>query len=156
MIDKESRMVLKERLEKELLEAMRSKDDVRKRTIRLTISTIKLAEVEKGETLDDAAIMNLLYKEIKMRQETIVEAKKENRENIILDAEAEVEILNKFLPKPLSDEEIRNLAINMIHELNATNIKDMGRVMKELVPKVEGRASSDLISRIVRELLSNQ
>jgi hypothetical protein len=146
-------MSLKERLERELLSAMKSKNDVRKRTIRMAISNIKLAEVEKRDKLDDTSIMALIHKEIKTRHETIEDARKGNRENIVKEAEAEIAVLLEFLPKPLSENELIDLTKSVINELNATSMKEMGAVMKEMVQRVEGRASTDQISRVVRDLL---
>lgn len=149
-------MSFKERLENELHNAMRNKDDIRKRTIRMAISNIKLAEVEKRSPLDDDSIMALLHKEIKIRKETIDEAKKGNRQSIIDEIEPEIVILQEFLPKPLSDQELQELALYVINELNATSIKEMGIVMKDLITKVDSRASSDQISKVVKELLQRQ
>lgn len=146
-------MNLKERLENELINAMRNKNEERKRTIRMTISNIKLAEVEKHGFLDDDSIMALIHKEIKIRKETIDEAKKGNRQNIIDEIEPEIKILQEFLPKPLSDQELQDLALNVIGDLKATSLKDMGIVMKEMMTKIGGRASSEQISRVVKELL---
>lgn len=146
-------MSLKDRLERELLSAMKSQNDVRKRTIRMAISNIKLAEVEKRDKLDDTSIMALIHKEIKMRHETIEDARKGNRDNIIEDAEAEIAVLQEFLPKPLSENELIDMTKSVLTELNATSMKEMGAVMKEMKQRVEGRASTDQISHVVRDLL---
>ncbi len=149
-------MSIKDLLEKDLLEAVRNRDELRKKTIRIAITSIKLAEVEQGGKLEDSIIFSILQKEIKMRHETIEEAKKENRESIIKEAETEITILQGYLPKPLSKEELIELAKETIKELNATNVKEMGSVMKALIPKIQGRASNELISQVVREILQNQ
>ena len=148
-------MSLKEILEKELLSAMKLQNDVRKRTIRMAISNIKLAEVEKRGKLDDTSIMSLIHKEIKTRYETIEDAKKGNRENIIKEAQAEIAVLQEFLPKPLSEKELIDMTKSVLKELNATSMKDMSAVMKEMIQRVEGRASTDQISRVVRDLLQS-
>jgi len=148
-------MSLKEILEKELLSAMKSQNDVRKRTIRMAISNIKLAEVEKRGKLDDTSIMALIHKEIKTRYETIEDAKKGGRDNIIKEAQAEIAVLQEFLPKPLSEKELIDMTKSVLKELNATSMREMGAVMKEMIQRVEGRASTDQISRVVRDLLQS-
>ena len=148
-------MSLKEILEKELLSAMKSQNDVRKRTIRMAISNIKLAEVEKRGKLDDTSIMALIHKEIKTRYETIEDAKKGNRENIIREAQAEIAVLQEFLPKSLSEKELIDMTKSVLKDLNATSMKEIGAVMKEMIQRVEGRASTDQINRVVRDLLQS-
>jgi uncharacterized protein len=149
-------MALKEKLEAELFKAMRAKDEIRKRTIRMAISNIKLAEIERKGALEDSAIMASLYKEIKIRNETIEEARKGNRVSIISENIAEIAILQEFLPKTLNTEELTILAKRVIQEQNATSLKDMGNVMKLMVEKVNGQAPNDAISRVVKELLQNR
>jgi len=146
-------MSLKERLETELLNAMRSKDEDRKRTIRMAISTIKLAEVEQKKPLDDQAIISAVYKELKIRKEKIEDAKKGNRPAIIEEAEKEIAILQEFLPSLMGDEELEQLAKSVIQETGAQGMKDMGSVMKVMIEKTNGRAPNDSISLVVRNLL---
>jgi uncharacterized protein YqeY len=150
------KMTLKAKLEAELFVAMRAKDEIRKRTIRMAISNIKLAEIERKGILDDPAIMASLYKEIKNRKETIEDARKGNRDSIISENEAEIAILQEFLPKSLNTEELTILAKSIIQEKNATSLKDMGNVMKLMVEKVNGQAPNDAISKVIKDLLQNQ
>jgi uncharacterized protein YqeY len=150
------KMTLKAKLEAELFVAMRAKDEIRKRTIRMAISNIKLAEIERKGILDDPAIMASLYKEIKNRKETIEDARKGNRDSIISENEAEIAILQEFLPKSLNTEELTILAKSIIQEQNATSLKDMGNVMKLMVEKVNGQAPNDAISKVIKDLLQNQ
>ena len=149
-------MALKDKLEAELFNALRNKNEIRKRTIRMAISNIKLAEIDQKEILDDSGIMASLYKEIKIRNETIEEAKKGNRDSIIKETEAEIVILKEFLPQGLNDVELNDLSKVVIQELNASSIKDMGNVMKVMIERVKGQAPNDAISRVVRELLQNK
>ena len=149
-------MTLKEKMETELFVAMRARDEIRKRTIRMAISNIKLAEIERKGILEDSAIMASLYKEIKIRNETIEEARKGNRDSIISENEAEIAVLKEFLPKTLNVDELTILAKKVIQEQNASNLKDMGNVMKLMVERVNGQAPNDAISKIVKELLQNQ
>jgi uncharacterized protein YqeY len=145
----------KQQLENALKDAMRAHDEPRKRTIRMVLSAIKLAEVEKGGALDDIAIAGLLQKEVKSRRETINDAQKAARPDLISLAEEEITILEGFLPKPLSDEELAEAAKAVIAELGASAPNDTGKVMKELIPRLQGRAANDRVSQVVRRLLQN-
>jgi uncharacterized protein len=146
-------MVTRADLENELKDAMRTQDVVRKRTLRMVLSDLKLAEVEKGGMLDDTALLALLQKEIKSREETISEASKANRTDIIKDTEAEIGIIRSFLPVPLSNQALQDLVLSVIAEVGATTPADMGKVMKELTPRLQGRASGKDASDMVRRLL---
>lgn len=148
-------MALKDELENGLKDALRSGDDVRKRTIRMAMATAKLLEVEKGKALDDNGMLSVLQKELKTREESISEAKRGGREDLVADNEAEIKILRSFMPQPLSPDELEALARQAISEGGATSMTDMGKVMKILTPRLEGRASGGEASNIVRKLLSN-
>jgi len=147
-------MNLQENLVQSLHNAMRSNDDVTKRTIRMILSAIKLAEIDKGQTLDDAGIIAILQKEVKIRNEAIQDAERARREDLVKEAKAEQEVIEVFLPKQLSEDEIEALVKEAILETNANNPADMGKVMKAVMPKLQGRAAGDRISQIVRKLLS--
>ena len=147
-------MDTKQKLEAALKNAMRSDDKLAKNTLRLALSSIKLAEVEKGQSLDDLTIIMILQKEVKSRQETIREAKKAGREDLIQQNEQEITLLEKYLPKTMPEDELALLAEKVIAEIGANSISDMGKVMKNLMPRLEGRASGDQASRLVRKILS--
>ncbi len=100
-------MGIKRNLENSLHTAMKEKDDVRKNAIRMALSSIKLAEIESGKELDDPSIFSILQKEIKTREETITEAEKANRPEMIPQLQDEIAILKEYLPKELSDEELK-------------------------------------------------
>jgi uncharacterized protein YqeY len=146
-------METKQKLESALKEAMRANDAVRKTTIRMALSNIKLAEVEKGSPLEDNAILGILQKEIKGRREAISDAEKANRPDLIASAEAEIAVLNEFLPKQLTPEELTALASAAIQEVGASTPADMGKVMKVLMPRVQGRIAGDQVSQILKQLL---
>jgi len=147
-------MNMQENLVQSLHNAMRANDDVTKRTIRMVLSAIKMAEIEKGQPLDDVGIIGILQKEIKIRTEASQDAEKARREDLVLEAKAEQKVIETFLPKQLSENEIEVLVKEAIIETNASNPADMGRVMKAVMPKLQGRAAGDRISLIVRKLLS--
>jgi uncharacterized protein YqeY len=122
----------------------------------MALSTIKLMEVEKRAALDETSIIAILHKEIKGRREVIVDAKKGNRMDIIDSNNAEIAFLETFLPRQLSEEEIKTLCIEVINEVGAKSKLDMGKVMKVLVPRIDGRAQNEIISRMVALLLEDQ
>jgi hypothetical protein len=147
---------LKENIQKALTKAMKERDEDTKRTLRLVLSAIKLAEIDEKGELDESRILAILQKEVKTREDSIQEAQAAGRQDLIQQAEREIKILNLFLPKQLDDEELKQLAKGVIQETDATSIRDMGMVMKNLMPKLEGRASGQDASKIVRELLQNK
>ena len=132
---------------------MKSGDEVRKRTLRMVLAAVKQVEVDKRVTLDDMAVIALVQKEIKNRREALEEAHKANRPDLAADNEAEIAVLEAFLPKAMPAEELRALVQAAIAESGAASMTDMGKVMKLVMPKVAGRAPNDMISATVRELL---
>lgn len=146
-------MDMKTQLNEALKEAMKSNDDLRRRTLRMVMAAIKQVEVDKRTALDDAGVMALIQKEIKNRREALEEARKANRADLAADNEAEIAVLEAFLPKAMPAEELRALVQAAIAETGAAAPSDMGKVMKVVIPKVAGRAPNDMISAAVRELL---
>jgi uncharacterized protein YqeY len=146
-------MELKQQLENALRQAMRSNDDLSKQTIRMALAAIKFAEIEKGKPVDEAGISAILQKEIKSRRESIQDAEKAHRPDLIESAKAEISILEAFLPQQLSEAELQALVETAIAETQASGISDMGKVMKVLVPRLQGRAPGDRVSQIVRQML---
>lgn len=149
-------MDIKTQLNEAMKQAMRANDDVARRTTRMALAAVKQAEVDKRTTLDDAAVIALLQKEIKNRREAVEEAKKASRADLVADNEAEIKVLEGFLPKAMSRDELLALAQSAIAETGAASQTDMGKVMKALMPKVAGRAAGDQVSAVVKELLTKQ
>lgn len=147
-------MSLHKKLEDDLHDAMRSKDELRKDTIRMILSSLKMAEIETQKPLDDQGILNTIQKELKIREETIKELETANRKDLVDKALAEIEILDKYLPAQMTDDEIIVLVQAAITETGATKLAEMGKVMKTLLPKVSGAATPDRVSAIVKRLLS--
>jgi uncharacterized protein len=147
-------MDTKTQLNQALKDAMKSGDDTRKTTVRMVLAAIKQVEVDKRIELDEAAVLAILQKEVKSRREALDEAQKANRQDLASAAQAEIDILNTFLPQAMSAEELRELARQAIAETGASNPADMGKVMKAIMPKVAGRAPGDQVSAAVRELLA--
>lgn len=147
-------MNTKVKLNDSMKEAMKSGDELRKRTIRMVLAAVKQVEVDKRADLDDMAVTALIQKEVKNRREALEEAKKANRSDLVADNEAEIKVLEEFLPKAMDPEELRTLVQNAITETGAAAPSDMGKVMKVVMPKVAGRAPNDAISAMVKELLN--
>jgi uncharacterized protein len=146
-------MTIKTQLNDSMKDAMKSGDEVRKRTVRMALAAVKQVEVDKRIELDDTAVINLLQKEVKNRRESLEEAKKANRADLIEANEAEIKVLEAFLPKAMPAEELRALVQAAITETGAASPSDMGKVMKTVMAKVAGRAPNDMVSATVRELL---
>jgi uncharacterized protein YqeY len=146
-------MTLKNQIQTHLTAAMKARDEDTKRTLRLVMTSIKLAEVESGGDLDDSRILSILQKEVKTREDTIEEARSANRKELVEAAEKELLILQNFLPKQMGKDDQKAFAEKIIQDLGATGIKDMGQVMKILIPQLEGRASGQEASQVVRDLL---
>ena len=136
-----------------MTEAMRSKDEVGKRTFRMILSAVKMAEVEKRGALDEPALLGILQKEVKTRQEAVAEAEKAGRQDLITDSRAELELIKSFLPQSLTAQELETIIREAIAEAGATNPADMGKVMKLVSPKTQGRADNREVSQTVRKLL---
>lgn len=148
------RMDTRQRLESDIKDAMRAKDELRKRTLRMALSSIRLAEIEKGEALDEQATLALLHKEIKSRQESIADAERAGRPDLIEESQAEITILESYLPVQLSEQELEALARQAIDQAGATSPREMGQVMKILMPLLQGRATGNDASQVVRRLLA--
>lgn len=149
-------MDTKKQIEKDFKDALRAGDEVRKRTLRMVLSSIKLAEVDKGEALEDEEVLAILRKELKSRRESIADAEQAGRPDIVKESESEISVLEEYLPQPLTQDEIEKLANQAIAEVGASSPQDMGNVMKVLMPRVKGRADGSLVSQSVRNLLADK
>ena len=148
-------MELRTQIESDLKDAMRASNEVVKRTLRMVLASIKMAEVEKGggTRLDNAAIIPILQKEIKSRRESILEAEKANRPDLAQSSQEEIAVLETYLPQGVREQELRTMTEDVIKELNASAPSDMGKVMKTLLARLQGRAAGDQVSKMVREYL---
>lgn len=126
---------------------------MRKQNIRMVMSAIKLNEVEKGSSLDEASVIAIIQKELKTRQEALQDAQKANRPDLEEQYQEEITFLESFLPQQLSLEALGALVSETIKEIGASGPADMGKVMKALMPKLQGRASGNQVSQAVREQL---
>ena len=144
---------LKQKLETDLKQAIRAKDNVRRSTIRLVMAAIKNAEIAQQTALDDPNILGIIAKEAKQRHESIEAFKQGNRPDLVAQEEAELAILQEYLPEAITREEIIAEAKRVIAEVGAQGPRDKGRVMPQLIAKLKGRADGKEINAVVTELL---
>lgn len=149
-------MSLQKKLRSDLKDAMRQKDETRKRTIRLAMAAITNAEVAQKRELDDPGVLAVLAKEAKQRQESIEEYHKGGRDDLVQQQKAELAILQTYLPQLLSRQEIVVRAQATIEKLGASGMGQMGLVMKSLMQELRGQADGKLVNQVVRELLSGR
>jgi len=149
-------MEIQKKIENDFKTAFKSGDEVSKRTLRMVLASIKLVEVEKGRALTDEEVLSILQKEIKSLRESITDAEKAGRDDLIAEAEPEIQILEQYTPKQLDEDEITELARQAIKEVGATSQQEMGKVMKVLMPRVQGRADGSKVSASVRTLLTTE
>lgn len=148
-------MSLKDRLVEDMKNAMKAKEEgkVRLSVIRMVRAAIKNTEIDKRVELDDAQVIEVLAREVKMRRDAILEFAKADRPDMVSGLENEIAVLMEYLPQQLSEGELRQLAQEVIDAVGAQGAKDLGKVMGALTPKTKGRADGKLVNQIVRELL---
>ena len=151
-------MTLEERLDADLKEAMRSGDSVRKLAIRAVKTSITEARVSGTEQrpITDEDVLRILQKQVKQRRDSVAEFTKGGRPDLVAKEQAEIAVLEKYLPQQMGEDEIRARAEAVIAELAVSDQKGMGSVMKRLTADLRGRADGSIVSRIVRELLAGQ
>ncbi len=148
-------MDLQSRLAQELLESMKQRDAVRTSTLRMVISALRAKEIERRKALTDPDVLEVISAEAKMRKESISEYQKGGRTELAAKEEAELAILQSYLPKPLSAAELRTLVESAIQSTGAKAPQDMGRVMSALMPQIRGRADGKQTQQLVQQLLKN-
>lgn len=147
-------MDLVKELDGEIIEAMKAKDSVRLATLRGVKGAMKLQSIDHKKEINDELLIDVVSKEIKTRNESIKEFEKGNRQDLIDKTEAEIAILNKYLPEQLSEKEITDIIDQVFEEVKPTSIKDMGKVMSAVTPKVKGKADMGIVSSIIKSKLS--
>jgi uncharacterized protein YqeY len=147
-------MSLCEQFQIDLKQAMKSGDKVRLATLRLLMAVIKNRQIDKGGALDDAEALDVVRLATKQRREAIAFARQYAREDIAQQEERELTILETYLPEQLNTDDLVQRIDAVIQELGATSDKDLGRVMRVLMPAVKGRADGNTVNRLVRERLA--
>ncbi|CCQ97387.1 conserved hypothetical protein [[Clostridium] ultunense Esp] len=146
-------MSLKEKLMEDLKASMKNKDTVRKNTITMVRAAIKQTEVDHRVELEDEQIIEIISKQLKEKKNAIEDFKKGDRQDLVDLTEKEMDILLEYLPRQLTEEEIKKIVATTIDEVDAKSMKDIGMVMKSVMPKVKGRADGNTVNKIVREIL---
>ena len=146
--------MLKEKLMEDLKVSMRNKDEIRKNTVQMVRAAILQIEKDKGIQVEDDKILEIIAKEVKSKRDALKDFEKAERKDLIDQTNQEIEVLQQYLPKQLSKEEISEIVKKVIEETGATTIKDMGKVMKSAKEKIGAAADGKAINEVVRELLN--
>lgn len=147
-------MSLEERLVDEMKQAMKSNDKLRLSTIRMIRTAVKNKEIEQRKKIDDDGIVRVILGMVRKAEESIEQFKLGGRMDLVEKEKKEVETLKFFLPLPLSQEEILRIIDQGIEETQASSLRDLGKVMKFVMPKLEGKADGKMINQLVKERLS--
>lgn len=146
-------MTLSERINNDLKEAMKSKDSFRLSVIRMVKGAMQLAKPNPREELTDDDVITVISKQIKMRNDSIKEFEAAGRSDLVEQNKKEIEILNTYMPKQLSEEELTEIIDKVFEEVKPTSQKDMGFIMKNISPLVKGKADMSLVNKLVKERL---
>jgi uncharacterized protein len=147
-------MSLEERLVQEMKEAMKSNDKLRLSTIRMIRSTVKNKEIELRKPLDDGEIQKAIQGMVRKGEESVEQFRLGGRMDLVEKESKELEILKSFLPQALTREEILKIIDETIEETQSTSLKDIGKLMKSVMPKLQGKADGKLVNQLVKERLS--
>ena len=147
-------MSLKEQLFSDMKEAMKNKEVLRKNTIQSVRTAILQQEKDTQQDVTEEQILSIIMAQVKQRKDALVDFQKGNRSDLVADAEAEISVLQGYLPKQLTDEEIIQIVESVIKEVGASSMKDMGKVMGAVKPQVNGKADNGKVSSIVKQCLS--
>lgn len=146
---------LQERINEDLKVYMKSKDTFKLGVVRMVKGAVQLEKINlKREELSDDEIIKLISKQIKMRKDSIAEFTKAGRDDLVQQNEKEIDVLKEYMPEEMSEEEVINIINEAISSTGASNIKEMGKVMREVTPKVSGRFDMGRVSSIIKEKLN--
>ena len=146
-------MGLKEQLNEDMKQAMRAKDKNRLSAIRMVRGAVRDKEINSQIELDDDGVLEVIASQIKKRKDALEQLRQSNRDDLVETEMEQIDILQAFLPAQLSEEEIEAVVTDVIEELGATSMRDMGKVMGKLVPQLRGKADNSTVSQIVRQKL---
>ena len=145
--------MLKEKLMKDLKESMKNKDTVRKNTVQMVRASILQIEKDKGIEVEDSKIIDIIAKEVKTKKDALKDFEKAERQDLIDLTNREIEILQEYLPKQLSRDEVKEEVQKIITEIGATSMKDMGAIMKEAKAKMGASAEGKTINEVAKEIM---
>jgi len=146
--------MLKDVIYEDLKKAMKARDEVRVRTLRMVVAAIKNKLVDKKDLGDDDVI-EILTKEAKLRKDSIEEYTKANRDDLAQSEKEELEIIREYLPEKMGEDELRTIILEAIDEQNVNSPAGLGLIMKTVMPKVKGRADGKQVNKMVRDILSD-
>ena len=147
-------MTLRDKLMDDLKQSMKNKEQIRKSVVILIRSAIKQKEVDERVEVSEEDVLAIISKQMKQRKDALEEFKKAQREDLILQTEQEIEILTQYLPKQLTDDELESIIQEIINQIGASTMKDMGKIMGLATPKVQGRADGRRINEIAKKFLN--
>ena len=145
--------MLKEKLLEDLKSAMKEKNINKKNAVQMVRTAILQIEKDKGIEVTDEQIIDIIAKEVKKRKDSLADFEKANRQDLIDQINEEIEVLEGYLPKQITDEELEEIVSKIVTEVGATNIKDMGKVMKEAKAQIGARADGKRINEMVKKIL---
>ena len=145
--------MLKEKLMEELKDAMKNKDTIKKNTVQMVRAAILQIEKDKGIEVGDDKILEIIAKEVKTKKDALVDFEKAQRQDLIDQTNQEIAILQEYLPKQLSREEVKVEVEKIISEIGATSMKDMGAIMKEAKAKLGASAEGKTINEVAKEIM---
>ena len=145
---------MREKIFNDLMSAMKNSDKEKLAVLRMVKGAIKLDEINNKKELTDDEVIAVISKQIKSRKESIVEFKKGNREDLVEQTEKEIEILNEYMPEQLSEDEIKKIIDEAFEEVKPQAQSDMGKIMRLITPKLNGKADMSTVSKIVKEKLA--
>lgn len=148
-------MALLEQIQSDMISCMKNKDNFTLNVIRMAKGAIQLEKINKKADLSDDEIVSVISKQIKMRNDSITEFKKAERFDLVEQNEKEIEILSKYMPVQLTEEEVNKIIDEAFSKINPTSSKDIGLIMKEITPKLKGKADMSKVSLIIKDKLSN-
>lgn len=145
---------MKERLQKDLISSMKEHNRKKSDTIKAVKAAVQMEEISKKKELSDEEIISIITKQVKLRKDAIKDFEKANREDLINSYNEEIDVLNEYLPKPLTIEEINSIIDEAFSVVNPVSSSDMGKIMKEISPKLKNRADMGEVNKIIKEKLS--
>ena len=147
-------MSLKDNLADDLKSAMKNKDTIRKNVVQMVRAGVLQIEKDKKITLDDDGVLDVIAKQLKQRRDSLPDYEKSGREDLISELKSEMDVLMEYLPKQLTHEELEAIVKEAVEKTGASSMKDMGKIMSEVMPKTKGRADGKVINEIAKGLLS--
>ena len=147
-------MSLKEQLAQDLKLSMKEKDTVKKNAVQSIRAAIKQVEIDTRAELDDAGVLDIIAKELKRRKDVLPDYEKSGRDDLIADLKKEIDIIMGYLPSQLSHDELDEIVRAALESTGASSLKDMGKIMAEVMPKIKGRADGKAVNEIAKNYLN--